>query len=162
MVITFVGKRGHVATVMLTEQRTVTAKWYCTVCLPEVFENLCEQRPKSGLRGLFCITIIQALTQQVQPETSLPTNPFKCLAIRHILLALHPTGCKASSLYFFVFAKVKDLMRGSRFSSPSEAADIYKEHLETLTKFQWCNMIEKWCERMKKCIQARWEYFEKI
>ena len=49
MVATFVGKRGHVASILLKERKTVNAEWYCTVCLPEVFKNLCEQRPKSGL-----------------------------------------------------------------------------------------------------------------
>lgn len=38
---------------MLTEQRTITAAWYRKVCLPEVFQNLCDQRPKSGLAGVF-------------------------------------------------------------------------------------------------------------
>ncbi|CAH2016793.1 unnamed protein product [Acanthoscelides obtectus] len=36
MVATFVSKAGHIATIFLNEQRTVTADWYTTICLPKV------------------------------------------------------------------------------------------------------------------------------
>ena len=52
MVATFFSKSGHVATIPLEEQRTVTANWYTTVCLPKVFEKLRERRPRTGLRGI--------------------------------------------------------------------------------------------------------------
>lgn len=42
----FFSKIGHVATVAEEEQKTVTAHWYTTSCLPKVFENLLEWRPK--------------------------------------------------------------------------------------------------------------------
>ena len=54
MVATFVKKRGHVAcSISIKREKTVNAEWYSTVCPSEVFKNLREQRPKSGLRGLF-------------------------------------------------------------------------------------------------------------
>ena len=34
------------ATVLLKERRTVSFEWYCTIFLPEVFNDLCEQRTK--------------------------------------------------------------------------------------------------------------------
>ena len=39
------------ATILLTEQKTITAEWYCIVCVTEVFQNVCEQSPKLGHRG---------------------------------------------------------------------------------------------------------------
>ena len=44
---------------------------------------------------------------------------------------------------FFMFPKVKDLMRGIRFVSPEAAVEVYQEHLETFTRSQWCNLIEE-------------------
>ncbi|CAH1989545.1 unnamed protein product [Acanthoscelides obtectus] len=35
MVATFVSKAGHIATIPLNEQRTVTVDWYTTICLPK-------------------------------------------------------------------------------------------------------------------------------
>ena len=36
MVATFFSTGGHLATLVLKDQRTVTAKWYIEVCLPQV------------------------------------------------------------------------------------------------------------------------------
>jgi len=49
MVATFFSKSGHIATIVLEDQRTVTAKWYTEVCLPRVFQGIREKRPSSGL-----------------------------------------------------------------------------------------------------------------
>ncbi|CAH1977655.1 unnamed protein product [Acanthoscelides obtectus] len=40
MVATFVSKAGHIATIPLNEQRTVTVDWYTTICLPKVITEL--------------------------------------------------------------------------------------------------------------------------
>ncbi|CAH1971535.1 unnamed protein product [Acanthoscelides obtectus] len=40
MVATFVSKAGHIATIPLNEQITVTANWYTTTCLPKVITQL--------------------------------------------------------------------------------------------------------------------------
>ncbi|CAH2006642.1 unnamed protein product [Acanthoscelides obtectus] len=40
IVATFVSKAGHIATIPLNEQRTVTADWYTTICLPKVITEL--------------------------------------------------------------------------------------------------------------------------
>ena len=51
MVVTFFSTSGHLATVMLDDQWTVTAKWYTEVCL-QVFSKIQEKRPRTGLRGI--------------------------------------------------------------------------------------------------------------
>lgn len=52
MVATFFSKSGHVTTLPLEEQRTVTALWYTTICLPKVFAKLQERRMKTRLRRI--------------------------------------------------------------------------------------------------------------
>ncbi|CAH1974497.1 unnamed protein product, partial [Acanthoscelides obtectus] len=46
MVATFVSKAGHIATIPLNEQRTVTADWYTTICLPKVITELRKINPE--------------------------------------------------------------------------------------------------------------------
>ena len=52
MGLTFLTTVGHVATVPLDHKRTVTAQWYTTVVLPQVFQELREKRPRAGLRDI--------------------------------------------------------------------------------------------------------------
>ena len=52
MVLTFFAAGGHVATVPLQKQRTVTAQWYTTVALRQVPQNLREKRPRAELMGI--------------------------------------------------------------------------------------------------------------
>ncbi|CAH1982627.1 unnamed protein product [Acanthoscelides obtectus] len=46
MVATFVSKAGHIATIPLNEQITVTADWYTTICLPKVITELRKINPE--------------------------------------------------------------------------------------------------------------------
>ncbi|CAH2005559.1 unnamed protein product [Acanthoscelides obtectus] len=46
MVVTFVSKAGQIATIPLNEQRTVTADWYTTNCLPKVITELRKINPE--------------------------------------------------------------------------------------------------------------------
>ena len=52
MVATFFSTSGHLATVVLEDQRTVTAKWYRNLSPPQVFSKIQEKRPRTGLRGI--------------------------------------------------------------------------------------------------------------
>ena len=52
MVLAFFAAGGHVATILLEHQRTVTAQWYTTVALPQVLQKLPEKRPRAGLGGI--------------------------------------------------------------------------------------------------------------
>ena len=49
LVLTFFAAGDHVATIPLEHQRIVTAQWYTTVALPQVFQ---KWHPRAGLRGI--------------------------------------------------------------------------------------------------------------
>ncbi|CAH2005524.1 unnamed protein product [Acanthoscelides obtectus] len=49
LVATFVSKAGHIATIPLNEQRTVTAGWYTTICLPKVITELRKINPERSI-----------------------------------------------------------------------------------------------------------------
>jgi hypothetical protein len=48
----FFRSTGLVKAVKLEGQKTITAKLYIEVCLPKVFEQVMNERPKSGLRDI--------------------------------------------------------------------------------------------------------------
>ncbi|CAH1965442.1 unnamed protein product [Acanthoscelides obtectus] len=43
MVATFVSKSGHIATISLNQQRTVTANWYTTICLTKASSHTAQR-----------------------------------------------------------------------------------------------------------------------
>ncbi|CAH2014188.1 unnamed protein product [Acanthoscelides obtectus] len=49
MVAPFVSKAGHIATIPPNEQRTVTADWYTTICLPNVITELRKINPEKRI-----------------------------------------------------------------------------------------------------------------
>ena len=52
MVASFFGKAGHMTTVPLENQYTVTAQWYTGTYLPKVFESWTSWHSRTGLQGL--------------------------------------------------------------------------------------------------------------
>jgi len=155
MVATFVRRSGHVATIALEDQRTVTAEWYTGTCLPVVFEKLREQRPRTGLSGLFLHQ------DNASSHTARQTSTF--LEQQSMRVLPHPPySPDLAPCDFFVFPKVKYALRGKRFDTPEDAVDAYRDVLDGVTPSEWCSCFEKWFERMRMCVQSHGVYFEKI
>ena len=49
---TFVSESGHIATFTLLEQKTVTARWYIDVCIPQVLQKWMTLHPRSKTSNL--------------------------------------------------------------------------------------------------------------
>lgn len=155
LVATFFSASGHVATIPLTEQRTVTAKWYTEVCLPQVFQILKDRRPKSGMRGYILHH------DNATAHTAKLTLAF--LEEEHVKLLGHPPySPDLAPCDFFLFPTIKNKLKGTKFSSPDEAVAAYEEALKALSKEEWKNCILDWFHRMKRCVEANGEYFEKL
>ncbi|CAH2000578.1 unnamed protein product, partial [Acanthoscelides obtectus] len=107
MVATFVLKAGHIATITLNEQRTVTADWYTTICLPKVITELRKIKP--GKRIILHQDNASSHTAQKTRQYLTEEN-------------------------FFTFPKIKNRLRGQRFQSPEEAwnkcFENWFEHLQ--------------------------------
>ncbi|XP_053411309.1 histone-lysine N-methyltransferase SETMAR-like [Nycticebus coucang] len=155
MVATFFSKSGHIATVPLEEQRTFTAQWYTTVCLPKVFRKLQEWRPTTGLRG----TILHH--DNVSAHTANVTIQF--LESTEVELMTHPPySPDLAPCDYFLLPIVKNRMRGRSFSSPEEAVCAYENELTALEENEWKECFKEWFTRMQKCIECHGDYFEKI
>ena len=155
MVAVFVARTGHMATIPLEQQRTVTGQWYATQCLPQVLEAVEMRRPRTRTRGLL-------LHHDNAPaHRSHVVADF--LAREHIQEVGHPPySPDLAPCDFFVFPNVKRLMRGIRYESPEDAVKAFKDLVEGLPPSAWASCWTKWFQRMQSCIDNAGEYFEKL
>lgn len=111
MVAYFGAKSGHITTIPVEEQRTVTADWYVNHCLPKVFEEVRTLDPRSAI----------TLHHDNAPEhTALATREF--VAAEGVQLMSYPPYSPDLAPYdFFVFPHVKSQLLWKRYDSSQEA-----------------------------------------
>ncbi|CAH1963485.1 unnamed protein product [Acanthoscelides obtectus] len=126
----------HIATIPLNEQRTVTADWYTTICLPKVITELRKINPERRI-----------ILQQDNASSHTAQKTRQYLTEENVELLDHPPySPDLSPNDFFTFPKIKNRLRGRRFQSPEEA---------------WNKCFENWFERMQMYINLRGEHQEK-
>ncbi|CAH1971957.1 unnamed protein product [Acanthoscelides obtectus] len=123
MVATFVSKAGHIATIPLNEQRTVTADWYTTICLPKVITELRKINPERRI-------ILHQ--DNASSHTAQKTRQY---STKENVLDHPPYSPDLSPNDFFTFPKIKNRLRGQRFQSPEEAVDAFKNAVLDLPAF---------------------------
>ena len=62
---------------------------------------------------------------------------------------------------FFLYAYVKNKVRGQRFSTPEEAVDVFTMHVLKIPQSEWQKCFCNWFKRMQKRRELNGEYFEK-
>lgn len=155
MVAVFFAKSGHVATIPLEEQHTVTADWYTQRCLPTVFRAWQQRRPATGTRGLLIHH------DNASAHTAGRTKDF--LATEGVQTLSHPPySPDLAPCDFFLFPEVKKQLRGQRFESQEDAVREFVRAVNDVTKETYSDVFRKWFNRMDKCIQAKGGYFEKL
>lgn len=151
MIACFVSKTGHVATVALEDRRTVNADWYTTICLPEVISEL---RKNNRNRRI--------ILHHDNASSHKAGQTMEYLKAKNVELMSHPPySPDLSPNDFFTFPKLKDKLRGQRFSSPEEAIEAYKNCILDMPSSEWQNCFVDWFDRMEKCIELNGVYFEK-
>ncbi|CAH2000696.1 unnamed protein product [Acanthoscelides obtectus] len=138
MVATFVSKAGHIATIPLNEQRTVTADWYTTICLPKVISELRKINPERRI-----------ILHQDNASSHAAQETRQYLTEENVELLDHPPySPDISPNDFFTFPKIKNRLRGQRFQSPEEAVDAFKNAVLDLPAKEWNKCFENWFERI--------------
>ncbi|CAH1992238.1 unnamed protein product [Acanthoscelides obtectus] len=151
-VATFVSKAGHIATIPLNEQRTVTADWYTTICLSKVITEFRKINPERRI-----------ILNQDNASSHTAQKTRQYLTEENVELLDHPPYTSSPDLSpndFFTFPKVKNRLCGQRFRSPEEAVDAFKNAILDLPANEWNKCFENWFELMQMCINLRGEYFE--
>ncbi|CAH1988332.1 unnamed protein product [Acanthoscelides obtectus] len=131
-----------------TFQRTVTADWYTTICLPKVISE-----PRK------IITERRIILQQDNASLHTAQKTRQYLTEENVELLDHPPySPDLSPNDFFTFPKIKNRLRGQRFQSP---VDAFKNAVLDLPANEWNKCFENWFDRVQMCINLRGEYFEK-
>ncbi|CAH1960199.1 unnamed protein product [Acanthoscelides obtectus] len=139
MVATFVSKAGHIATIPLNEQRTVTTDWYTTICLPKVITELRKINPERRI-----------ILHQDNASSHTAQKARQYLTEENVeLLDHHPYSPDLNHNDFFTFPKIKNRLRGQRFQSSEEAVDAFKNAVLDLPANEWNKCFENWFERMQ-------------
>ncbi|CAH2011753.1 unnamed protein product [Acanthoscelides obtectus] len=142
----FQGEEKPTKVIRSRSQRTVTADWYTTICLPKVITEVRKINPERR------IVLHQ---DNASSHTAQKTRQY--LTGENVELLDHPPySPDLSPNDFFTFPKIKNRLRGQRFQSPEEAVDALDLPANELNK-----CFENWFERMQMCVNLRGEYFEK-
>ncbi|CAH1967194.1 unnamed protein product [Acanthoscelides obtectus] len=143
MVATFVSKAGHIATIPLKEQRTVSSDWYTTICLPKVITELRKINPERRI-----------ILHQDNASSHTAQRTRQYLTEENVELLDHPPySPDISPSDFSTFPKIKNRLRGQRFQSPEEAVDAFKNAVLDVPANEWNKCFENWFERMQiKCL----------
>ena len=151
MIASFFGVTGHVTTVALEDQKTVTANWYTTICLPKVIEEIRKHNMRRRI-----------ILHHDNASSHTATQTVNYLKHQNIELMSHcPYSPDLSPNDFFLFPRVKNKLRGQRFTTPEEAVEAYKSHVLRIPPSEWKQCFKNWFERIQKCINLKGEYFEK-
>ncbi|CAH2003858.1 unnamed protein product [Acanthoscelides obtectus] len=151
MVATFVSKVGHIATIPLNEQRTVTPDGYTTICLPKVITELQKINPERRI-----------ILPQDNASSHTAQKTRQYLTEENVELLDHPPySPDPGPNDLFTFPKITNGLRGQRFQSPEEAVEALKNAVLDLPANEWNMCFENCFERMQMCINLRGEYFGK-
>ncbi|CAH2004434.1 unnamed protein product [Acanthoscelides obtectus] len=111
MVATFVSKASHIATFPHTEQRTVTADWYTSICLPKVITELRKNNPERRI-----------ILHQDNASSHTAQKTRQYLTEQNLELLDHPPySPDLNPNDIITFPKIKNRLRSQRFQSPEEA-----------------------------------------
>ena len=142
----FFRRTGLVQAVKLEGQKSVTALWYTTQCLPKVF----GEAENTGL----------ILHHDNAPShTASLTSEY--LAKNNIKTIRHPPYSPDLAMCdFWLFAGLKRNLRGRAFQSEGDLDEAVLDYLNSIPESDWSGAFDMWKSRMERCIEAEGDYFE--
>ena len=96
-------------------------------------------------------------------QRSSPKNKSKeeFLATKQITVLEHPAySPNLASNDFFLFPKIKEILKGRHFVDIDDIRSITTAALKTIPQNQLQNCFEGWTRRLHRCIAYQGEYFE--
>lgn len=142
----FFRKSGMVIRIPLEDHATVTAQWYCEVCLPQVFTELEKSRPSAGLRGLL-------LHHDNAPAHTAGRTVEFLAQSRMGTLPHSPYSPDLAPCDFWLFPKVKEPLRGRDFESEEELTAAIDEVLGSIPNSDFADCFNKWFELMQNALK---------
>ncbi|KAI6661502.1 Histone-lysine N-methyltransferase SETMAR-like [Oopsacas minuta] len=119
-----------VEAVALEDRKTVTADWYTTVCLPKVITAIESQREKTGIRGILLHHGNASSHTAIRTREFLENSGLKTLPHPPYSPDLAPCD-------FWLFPRLKDQLRGRRFSTNEELRGALFQAIGDIPKEDW-------------------------
>ncbi|XP_073953007.1 histone-lysine N-methyltransferase SETMAR-like [Choristoneura fumiferana] len=133
MVASFFGRTGHYATIVLEDQKTVTAEWYTNNCLPLVLKKVREKRPRSRI-----------LLHHDNASSHTARRTIDYLVTSDVELLGHPPHSPDLALCdFYLFPKIKEKLRGKLFMNTEEAVGAFQKAVEETPKDEWAKCFSE-------------------
>ena len=127
--------------------QTVNQHFYKEV-LTRFVNKICEKRRASWAGKTWILHHDNALSHTV-------------LSVKHFLVSkeittLHhpPHSPDLAPCNFFLFPKLKGILKGTRFQGVEDIKASVTRHLKTITKEEFSQCFKAWSKRMEKCIKA--------
>ena len=155
MIACFFATFGHVATILLEDEKTVTADWYVNRCLPEIFQAWCKRRSRTGVRGLLLHH------ENACVHTAAVTLDF--LTANDAQLVTHPPYSPDLALCdCFLFPSVKRQMKGKQLLNAEDARAFFEGVILDIPQSTWSGALDSWFDRMVKCVQGDGGFFKNL
>ncbi|KAI6647818.1 Histone-lysine N-methyltransferase SETMAR-like [Oopsacas minuta] len=130
----FFRSSGFIEAVALEDRKTITADWHTTVCLPKVITAIESQIEKTGIRGILLHhdnasshTVIR--TREFLENSGLKTLPHP------------PYSPDLAPCDFWLFPRLKDQLRGRRYSTNEELRGALFQAIGDIPKEEWKNVL---------------------
>ena len=151
MVCTFFMRSGHLISIPVEQNKTVTANWYATVALPQMVQAFDAKRRNR--------THFRLHHDNAPAHSAKQTQDY--LSQNNIRVLPHPPySPDLAPADFFLFGMVKQKLRGREFQSLQALLDAYNEILSDIPKSMWRDCFKDWFRRMNLCIESNGDYFE--
>ena len=145
--------KGPVLQIPVPEKTCVTGKCYAENRLPGVTEHYKTVRPSTGTRGI-------KLLHDNAPahKSAVVTEYLKDHGLES--LPHPPYSPDLSPCDFCLNPVIKNTLRGRRFESRHAVGSAVFQCTNSIAKEDYKTAFSNWILRLKKCVQARGEYFE--
>ena len=153
MLITFFDHQGMVHQEFIPQGQTVN-QHFCKEVLTH-FVNKIHQKQRASWAGKTWILHYD----NASAHTALNVKQF--LVSKEITMLHHPPYLPdLAPCNFFLFPKLKEILKGTHFQGVEDIKTSVTRHLKTITKEVFLQCFKAWSKRMEKCIKANGEYFE--
>ena len=153
MLITFFDHQGMVHHEFVPQGQTVNQHFYKEVLTRLV--NKIRQKQRAFWAGKSWILH----HDNALAHTALSMKQF--LVSKEITMLHHPPYLPdLAPCDFFLFPKLKGILKRTHFQEVEDIKTSVMRHLKTITKEEFSQCFKAWSKRMENCIKANEEYFE--
>jgi len=151
MLTIFWDARGMLYTEFLTKGSTVNSDRYCAT-LRSLKQCICRIRLE---RNMFLLHHDNA-----RPHCSAQTQD-AMTSLKFTVVPHPPYSPDLAPSDFWLFPKLKEMLKGQHFSSDAEAEAAVREWISSQPETFFTERMNKWIEQLKKCVTINGDYVEK-